>query len=273
MRRRAYARALLAAVVLTLIATTIAPDVNAPILRYPNESASVRDVQRRAFECIAWPPQAVARSLGIWIESHSAQLWPPGWPVFLAFATRLSLISVPFWFVIGLLGYELIRVGKRLLLRVSHKSISSNVVVFALLISLFGRCRSFNCPSTASTENSAYLGGWLLDTDGRYGVHVLCTPTGYRVRLQEIIGYDGNSAKWRIVAELAVPARRGEYIIGGQCHSPHGDVVVLATMHGDSHRPLRAWRPDVQAGGFRSSRQPTSHVNSKTVVSRRHRAA
>lgn len=98
MRRRAYARILGAAVVLTLIATTLAPDVIAPFLRFPGESTVVRSAEQQTFEWITRAPRNVSRALGLPIDSHSAQLWPPGWPLFLAFATRLTLITVPLIF-------------------------------------------------------------------------------------------------------------------------------------------------------------------------------
>ncbi len=121
MRRRAYVRILFAALALTLVATTIAPDVIVPFSPSPGESSSARHAASRLFEFIAWPPRVAARSAGIWIDSHSAQLWPPGWPMFTAFATRLALIAVPFWFVFGVVMFELTRVTSRVIRRSREK--------------------------------------------------------------------------------------------------------------------------------------------------------
>jgi len=106
MRRRAYIRIFVAATVLTLVATTLAPDVILPGSFNPWQTPRAASVVERVFTVIAWPPQVFARALGIWIDSHSAQLWPSGWPAFAAFGLRLSAISIPFWFAVGALFFE-----------------------------------------------------------------------------------------------------------------------------------------------------------------------
>lgn len=109
MRRKAYSRILVAATILTLVATTLAPDVVLPSAFNPWQTAHAASVVERVFEAIAWPPQILARRLGIWIDSHSAQVWPTGWPMFAAFGLRLSAISIPFWFGVGVLLFEVSR--------------------------------------------------------------------------------------------------------------------------------------------------------------------
>jgi len=93
-----------------LIATTIAPDVIAPYLfEYPNRSSKVFDIEQQAFLAIAWPPQVVGRKFGFAIDSHDVQMWPPGWPLFAAYSLKLLLIGVPFWFLTGIVAFELFR--------------------------------------------------------------------------------------------------------------------------------------------------------------------
>jgi len=93
-----------------LIATTLPPDVIAPFLfEYPNRSPKVFDIEQQAFRAIAWPPQVVGRAFGFDIGSHGAQLWPPGWPLFAAYSIKLFLIGVPFWFLTGIVAFELFR--------------------------------------------------------------------------------------------------------------------------------------------------------------------
>lgn len=65
------------------------------------------------FEAIAEPPQIVARVFGIWINSHSAQLWPRGWPAFAALSLRIILMSTPFWAIVGILTFEFSRLAGR----------------------------------------------------------------------------------------------------------------------------------------------------------------
>ena len=113
MRARAYLRILLAATLLTLVATTLAPDATG-LFDYPGQSARVLEGERRVFESITRPLQTVARAVGIWIDSHSAQRWPEGWPIFAALATRLALIAILFWFVAGVAGWEVLRLVTRL---------------------------------------------------------------------------------------------------------------------------------------------------------------
>jgi len=109
MRRRAYIRIFVAATVLTLVGTTLAPDVILPAALNPWQTARAASVVERVFTAISKPPQVVARALGIWIDSHSAQVWPSGWPLFAAFSLRLSAISIPFWFAVGALAFEVLR--------------------------------------------------------------------------------------------------------------------------------------------------------------------
>lgn len=111
MRRRVYSRIVLAALVLALVAATLAPDAIAPFLTSPQESTTARAVATQVFEAITEPPQTVARLCGIWIDSHSAQLWPHGWPAFAALSLRIVLISVPFWTIAGILIFEFIRLA------------------------------------------------------------------------------------------------------------------------------------------------------------------
>lgn len=108
MRRRPYSRIVIAALVFALVAATLAPDVTAPFLASPKESPSARAVATRVFEAITDSPQIAARMCGIWIDSHSAQLWPHGWPAFAAMSLRLVLISAPFWTIVGILIFEII---------------------------------------------------------------------------------------------------------------------------------------------------------------------
>jgi hypothetical protein len=115
MRRKAYSRILVSATILTLFATTLAPDVILPGPPFnPWQSARVASFEARVFNAITWPPQVVARAAGIWIDSHSAQLWPSGWPAFAAFALRINLIAVPFWSLFGILIFELASAGRRI---------------------------------------------------------------------------------------------------------------------------------------------------------------
>jgi len=111
MRRRAYSRIVVAALVITLVATTLAPDAVAPFLKNPHETASARAVVEHLFEAITKPPQVVARMFGVWIDSHSAQLWPAGWPAFAALALRIILTSTPFWALVGIVAFEVIRLA------------------------------------------------------------------------------------------------------------------------------------------------------------------
>jgi hypothetical protein len=111
MRRRAYSRIAIAALLITLLATTLAPDVVTPFLKNPHESASARAVAENLFKAITKPPQVAARIFGVWIDSHSAQLWPHGWPAFAALALRIILTSTPFWALIGILAFEVIRLA------------------------------------------------------------------------------------------------------------------------------------------------------------------
>lgn len=111
MRRSAYSRIAVTALLIALVAATLAPDVVAPFLKNPQESASARAVTERVFEAITEPPQIVARVFGIWINGHSAQLWPRGWPAFAALSLRIVLTSTPFWLLAGTLIFELIRLA------------------------------------------------------------------------------------------------------------------------------------------------------------------
>jgi hypothetical protein len=114
MRLRAYLRIFVAATVLTLVATTLAPDVILPFAANPGQTARAAFMTERVFTAISWPPQVVARALGIWIDSHSAQVWPPGWPAFAAFSLRLGAISIPFWFALGAMVFEVSRAAAML---------------------------------------------------------------------------------------------------------------------------------------------------------------
>lgn len=98
----------------TLLATTLAPDIILPFAANPAQSAGIARAEEQLFNAIAWPPQVLARAVGIWIDSHTAQVWPSGWPAFAAFALRLSAIAIPFWFIAGLLLYEAARATLRL---------------------------------------------------------------------------------------------------------------------------------------------------------------
>jgi hypothetical protein len=109
MRQRAYIWILVAATVLTLVATTLAPDVTLPGPLNPWQTPYAASAVDRVFSTISWPPQVVARAFGIWIDSHSAQVWPAGWPMFAAFGLRLSSIAIPFWFIIGAVSFEVFR--------------------------------------------------------------------------------------------------------------------------------------------------------------------
>jgi hypothetical protein len=111
MRRSAYSRIAVTALLIALVAATLAPDVVAPFLKHPQESASARAVTERVFEAITEPPQIVARVFGIWINGHAAQLWSRGWPPFAAFSLRIILTSTPFWTVVGVLIFELLRLS------------------------------------------------------------------------------------------------------------------------------------------------------------------
>jgi hypothetical protein len=122
-RAKTYSRILVAATIVTLLGTTLAPDVTLPFTVNPFTSRSAAATEERLFNAIAWPPQVLARSLGIWIDSHSAQVWPPGWPMFAAFALRLSFISIPFWFVTGVLAFEIALVCVRLAQRLRGREI------------------------------------------------------------------------------------------------------------------------------------------------------
>ena len=116
-----FGRILVLAVFVTLVATTIAPDVLLPFRLSTGESPRVARAEERLFNAIARPPQVVAESAGIWIDGHSAQVWPAGWPAFAAFALRLSLISIPFWFLAGVVLFEIGGALDRLIRRAVSK--------------------------------------------------------------------------------------------------------------------------------------------------------
>ena len=107
MRPKAYGFIFVAVVILTLVAVALAPDVIMPFPLNPWETSRARDIEEAVFSVISNPPQRVAESIGIWINSHDAQVWPTGWPAFVAYGTRLSLISVPFWFLAGVVIFEI----------------------------------------------------------------------------------------------------------------------------------------------------------------------
>jgi hypothetical protein len=113
MRRRAYIRIFVAATVLTLVATTLAPDVILPAFN-PWQSARAAATVKLIFNAIAGPPQAVAGAFGVWITSHGAQVWPAGWPAFSALSLRLGAIAIPFWFAVGAVAFEVTRAATRL---------------------------------------------------------------------------------------------------------------------------------------------------------------
>jgi hypothetical protein len=58
-------------------------------------------------------PTRVAYAMGINIGTHQAQAWPEGWPPILAHSLKMSLIFVPFWFVLGVPILEVVLFWRR----------------------------------------------------------------------------------------------------------------------------------------------------------------
>ena len=53
-------------------------------------------------------PMRAAYALGINIGTHHAQAWPSGWPPMLAYHLKMTLLFIPYWFVLGIPILELI---------------------------------------------------------------------------------------------------------------------------------------------------------------------
>ena len=55
----------------------------------------------KVYDLLMTGPLRAAELAGVSIGGHLAQLWPPGWPPYLARDAKMCLIFIPFWFVIG----------------------------------------------------------------------------------------------------------------------------------------------------------------------------
>lgn len=85
---------------LSLVPALISPDIFEVSLRFRKPVPADRSLSR-IYDALMGGPLRAAEVAGFSIGSHSAQMWPPGWPPWLARDAKMCLIFIPFWFVVG----------------------------------------------------------------------------------------------------------------------------------------------------------------------------
>lgn len=107
LRRRLYLRWFFLVAVASLVPAILLPDI-LEASAHLQKVVPAHAIASEVHEWLTSGPIWFARLLGFSINGHAAQMWPSGWPWYLAHHLRMCLAFVPFWFLVGVPILELV---------------------------------------------------------------------------------------------------------------------------------------------------------------------